>query len=405
MSYAFRDTDIIIIDGADQPSFPTITQLLGGTYYQVSRDLAFNLLATETVNGVQQAPTKDEMTDILVSLGALVNPSGSQLKPFEESVLSSSVRRAFENRTDQFGRVLLHDLIPALAPQNYTHPDEQTIATQYSRIIQEIGVGRYGHLLDQPDRLTQQWFTVFEVRDLFNPGQEQLASIVISLLFRYVERITRQNVIRKRQVLLIIDEAWKAVMKPMMLQLIVSLYRTGRARWISPHLLSQSTEDVRNLVKMTEDASTVGRYESSPVVACASHIFMFAMGEAEAKVAAATFGLNDQQRNALMKLGGESGKYRELAYSCRVSEKMPRTFTKLRSRPLPDELWAITTAPAENEKRASMLATIEREMDASPSARAQMIRDLQENGWPVTDAINPGQLAQYATIRRLAHKT
>ncbi len=403
LANANRDTDIIVIDGADKPSFGTVSELLGGQYLKVSTDLTWNLLGTRIENGMQQPPTADETGDILASLSALVK-KGESFSPLEEAVLTAGLKHAFEHRVDPNGNVRLEHLLPGLEPTRFNNPEEKQIASTFRRIIEETGIGRFGKILNCADRMMHHWFTVFEVSDLFAPGKEQLRSIIVSLLFRYIERLTRDNITRKRKVLVIIDEAWRALLQPIMIQLIIGLYRTGRARWVSAHLLSQSTEDVRNLIKMSADTKEgKDQYKSSPIIACSSHMFLFSMDPGEAQVAGDAFGLNEAQRACLTQLGGKNGEYKELAYVCNVSGNMPRTFTKLRSRPLREELWATSTAPEDNARRAEVRLALERELASERGARNRLINALVAAGWPVNEMTPPGQLLNAGTIHRLSH--
>ena len=398
-----RDTDIVIIDGADRPSFPTLTQLIGGTYYNVAKDLTFNIMGTRIIDGVQQSPDQDELSGMISSFAPLLQRDGEAFEPLEAAVLTKGIKRAFEHRVDTDGMVRLEHLAPAMNPQHYESSEEKEIAGRYKRIIEDTGIGRFGSMLNCPDRLPNHKYVTFEVKELFVPGQEQLCSIVVSLLFRHIDRLTRDNIEKKRRTLVIIDEAWKALLKPTMLQLVISLYRTGRARWVSPHLLSQSTEDVKNLMMLTEKQESKGQYESSPILEASSHVFLFGMDGAGAKVAADTFRLNANQQAQLVNLGGVDGKYREFAYSCKVSENTPRTFTVLRSRPLPATLWATSTEPTQQAERAAMRDEV-RALIANPVARLALTSEMNQQGWGINGQVPENQFIDAATVFQLAKR-
>lgn len=407
LAYANRMTDIVVIDGAEQPSFRPICTLLGGTYIEFNDEFRMNPLATAIGAGGQQMnPTSEEMTHIIITLGAMFRP-GKRPDPLETSVLTSAVRFIFENRLGDGSRVRLADLTRGLAPDRFASDDRQrSIASEFLRVLEETWLGRYGLMMSGTEELPSSWLTVFDVRWLSSNGQEQLQAVVVSLLFRYLERISRANIARtdgtKRQILAIIDEAWKAAKNPAMLAQIVAGYRTGRARHMSMHLLSQSMQDVLDLLQMDENGNVTGKCDSSPILECCSHHFLFKMNEESAVLAKKAFGLTESQTEALSKLGGDRNVYRDFVYLLKTSSSQPKVFTKLRSRILPEEVWATTTSQTDSPKRSEMNNRVLAEM-SRPGARRRIIEELRKAGWEIDDTTNDDMLRQSIVIHRLAH--
>jgi hypothetical protein len=397
--------NVVIIDGADQPGFGTTCQLLGGSYVRTG-EMRVNPLGTRVVDGRQLPPTEDELRDIIVTLSALVGPLGAGLSPLQESVLTGAVRHAFEHRTDPQGRVILEHLVPALEPGRYSDETERSIAVEFRRIITETGLGLYGEKLNGADTHAPAKFTVYEVTDLFKPGSERLAAVVISSLVRSIERLTQEGQASgaRRKTVVIIDEAWKALLNRSMLGQVMRMYRTGRARWMSPHLLSQSLEDVKDLIRLSAEGESTGRYDSSPILASSSHFFLFKLSDEDARMAGETFALTEEQRGLLSRLTGKPGEWKEFVHLCKVADGQPRTFARLRSRLLPAEIWATSTSAVDDMKRTAAQRAIEREIAQDPAAKGRWLQVLQAAGWPVRPDTDPGQFIGCAVLHALTQK-
>lgn len=402
--------DIIIVDGADQPGFHNLVTMLGGLNIRFDDTFRVNPMSTRIVAGVQMNPDKDELDDMLITLGAMLRGT-IPLKPLESAVISSAVRSAFEHRGGDTSRVGLDGFVRGLAAERFDSEQEKNLAIEFSRVIRETFLGRYRENFSGTEELPSNSIINFMVSDLMRPGQEQLRPVMISIIFRYIERQTRikHDQKQRRRTLAIVDEAWKAVKNPAMVGQITALYRTGRARGISPHLLSQNFDDLRDLLALTADdpgAAGPKKYESSPVFTCSSHNFIFSVAESDAKQMKETFGLTNNQTEVLTRLsGGKKGEYRELVHMLKVSDGQGQgqafIFSLLRSRILPEEYWAYTTNDADTNRRNEMQAQLAEDLN-KPETRNRLVAELRIAGWEVSERTSDQILKQCVTVHRLA---
>lgn len=397
-------TDIIIIDGADQPGFRTIVPLLGGRNIMFDDSFRINPLATKFVNGVQSNPGPEEMDGILLTLGAMVRGTRS-LEPIEAAVLTSAVRYAFENREGDPSRVAFANFPRGLRSDRFDSEKEKALADEFRRVITETFLNRYGNIFSGVEDIPYAPVINFEVTKLMEAGQEQLRPVILSILFRYVERLSRENLARpaatRRKLIFIADEAWKALNNRALVGQIVSLYRTGRARNMSPHLLSQSFADMEELRQLSEEETSDGQ-KSSPVLACSSHMFFFNLQQKDAEAVGRAFDLDGDQVKKLTRLGGEPGQYRDFVYLLKTGDGMPHQFRVLRSRILPEERWATSTSADDDGKRVSMMALVDPLLKQKAS-RDRLISDLRRAGWPVEDGATDVVIKQAAMLHYLTN--
>lgn len=387
LAYANRDTNIVVFDGADQPSFRNLCNLLGGRYYDFgTSDITFNPLATTIVDGIQQNPTTEELNSMMVILAAMFRGTSRALDPLESSILTSAIRYAFEQRKDG-ARVILEHLEPGLNPKRFQDEQSKALAAEFSSVLRDTWLTRYAKTLNGADTFSSHWFSVFDVRDLFQAGKEALQPVIVAILFRFLDSLANANrnkpLSQRRRTLVLIDEAWKALMNPLLLEQIIALYRTGRARWVSPHLLSQNVEDVTKLLEMS--AGNKGgegrRYESSPLINQSSHIFLFKMSAQEAIQAEKTFELTERQREKLKSLDGKPGEYRCFIHYHRVADNKPNAFTCLRSRLLPEEIWATSSSAIDEGRRIEVRTRFKELFRNEPEAIGRWQGRLQSSGW------------------------
>ena len=358
-SYANRQTRAIVVDAAvGTPSFKPNCLLLGGVY--VDQRFRFNALQSSTENGRVLIPDQTQMSNMVLTLEAMVRKdANTPLQSPERAVLREGLNYLFNNPPADSVPYLRHlpdALLRAIPKEDETR---RPVAEAYANQIRSTwtvlgGSNNFSGFVDGPDDFEKSWLTVFDLKWALD--KPELLTVIMTLIFRSIDEMSRNNELKKdnerERLLVITDEGWKPLFDPAFAQLYLGLYKAGRSRYISAHLLTQDFNDfltfMRKIDPTNPDVST------SPIITQSSHIISARLDVQEARKLGETLNVPASQWMALTELVKQEGKFSQYGYFCRGASSSDLLFTTLAYVPLPEEVWAFSSQSEDAAVRLSL---------------------------------------------------
>ena len=404
-AHADGKTDVVVLDAAPgTPSYPAICKLLGGSY--VNEKFCQNIFETlRDENGAFLVPNEEESSQIIAVLTTILKDRGEEFSKKKTALLSKALTKLYETRINPTEPVYMSDYVEVLeslsGPKN--SPD-YSIVESFVSVLRADWVsnsnGRYSDYVDGPTNINNSWFTVFDLKHIMD--QPDLSSVIGGLICRYIDGLERENRARapedRRQILLVLDEAWKMLSDPIMSPIVMGWYRAGRARNFSVHVLTQSFNDLFSFLKSTGE----GNVKNSPIVQNSSHFFLFRTKSEDAQLVGETLGLNDIQISQLCNLGGEKGRYMEMVHVADLTRSGERAFNKLRVYPILEEVWGYTTDADDRNKLDLRYKHHMGLMKKNSDYPRILAAELMQQGWPNMMKLSYNDLFIYASIRDMA---
>jgi hypothetical protein len=408
-AHADGKTDVVVLDAAPgTPSYTAICKLLGGSYVKDKfRQNIFETLRDD--HGSFSIPNDEESSQIIAVLTTILKDRGEGFSKEKTSLLSKALSKLYATRIDPREPVYMSNYVDSLESIGGPKGSASFIIVEsFVSVLRGDWTtnsgGRYAEYVDGPTNIDSSWFTVFDLKSVMD--QPDLSSVVGGLICRYIDGLERANRARapkdRRQILLVLDEAWKMLSDPIMSPIVMGWYRAGRARNFSVHVLTQSFNDLFTFLQST---SGDGNVTNSPIVQNSSHFFLFRTKREDAKLVGETLGLNEIQVNQLCNLGGEKGRYMEMIHVADLTKSGQRAFNKLRVYPILEEVWGYTTDADDRNKLAARVEHYETLTKNNSNYPRLLARELMKEGWPNMMKLKSEDLFTYASIRDMAEET
>lgn len=339
--------NVIVIDGAVAAgSYRNNAMILSGagSYIEVGgkSNYCINILETEEINGKMRPPSEDEIQRMAMNIEPMIREERNRpLNNHDRMMLTKAIRMAFDAPTDpEKGKVYLRDVAHSLKNNFGGRGGSQEDRAQRLGITLEDGWchphGTYRAFFDGESSPLPEGLVVFDNNGI--KDDPVLSSVMVAAQFSYIDKVVQNNLKRgekdKKRIHVYIDEAWKALNDPSTVEFIVSMYRAGRARNLSPHLITQKMEDLKKLLMVSDPNS--GKSELDPnsnaILGNCSWFNLFKHDPSDALVSQNVLGLTEKQTDAVRNLGGVPNQYREMIQFVRMTNG--NAFSKLRYRPV-----------------------------------------------------------------------
>ncbi|PRY27816.1 conjugation system TraG family ATPase [Spirosoma oryzae] len=247
-SYVNQGSHAVVVDVGD--SYEGLCQLLGGRYltYKPESPIHFNPFFIES----RRYPDIEKIEAIKALLLSLWKKEEDKLTRIEETAFSLTVRNYFDRlQTDL-------DIVPCF------NTYYEYIRDEFPSVLKEKGIqdhhfdykgfmltmepfykgGEYDYLLNSEENLdlTSVPFVVFELDNIKDhPILFPVVTIIIMDTF-----ITKMRQLKGTRKIILIEEAWKAIMKQGMAEYIKYLYKTVRKHFGEAWIVTQEVDDIIN---------------------------------------------------------------------------------------------------------------------------------------------------------------
>ena len=245
-SYHTNGAHIVVVDVGD--SYEGICQMLDGKYLTYTREkpISFNPFFLEG-RAKPDIEKKETIKALLLSMWKKEDEKTTRL---EETALSYAVNGYFthleENESvfpcfNTFFDYLRTDFIDLLKVEKITalHFDYDGFIIVMAPFYKE---GEYDYLLNSKTNLdlTNDPFVVFEL-DNIKDNKILFPVVTIIIMDTFITKMRTLKGVRK---IILIEEAWKAIMKPEMAEFIKYLYKTVRKHFGEAWIVTQEVNDI-----------------------------------------------------------------------------------------------------------------------------------------------------------------
>ncbi len=246
-SYYIQGSHVLIVDVGD--SYEGLCQMLGGKYltFTAEKPITFNPFYIMG-RGMPDIEKYETIKALLISLWKKEDETITRL---EETALSLAVRGYFD-----YINVVDRDVFPCFNSfyKFLEGPFKESIDAKkinerqfdYDSFMIVMAPfyegGEYDYLLNSRDNLdlTNDRFIVFELDNIKdNPILFPVVTIIIMDTF-----ITKMRTLKGVRKIMLIEEAWKAIMKDKMAEYIKYLYKTVRKHFGEAWIVTQEVDDI-----------------------------------------------------------------------------------------------------------------------------------------------------------------
>jgi hypothetical protein len=403
--------NVIVIDGAvANGSYRNNALVLAGEacYIETQKTRndthCINVLETEEISGHMRPPSNEELQRMTKNIEPMLRENSEKPLPNSDRVLlTNAIRMAFESPRNEKGHVYLRDVAASLKTNfGGREASQKQRASLLGQSLEDSWCypnGTYKQYFDGPSSPIPEGLVIFD-----NAGIKDdplLRGVLVAAQFAHIDRVVTRNIQRhsseQKRIHVYIDEAWKALRDPVTSEFITGLYRAGRARNISPHLITQKMADLRELLKFSDPVhgGTSLNMESNEILGNCSWFNLFKHDPADALVTQEVLKLSERQTEALQSLGGISGEYREMIQYAIMQNG--RFFSKLRYRPTPLEFPLFTSDSSELATMNSITTKLSIELgwdkpENAAKSRTETIARLDAAGFKQMNAYSNAQL-------------
>lgn len=247
-SYFNQGAHVVIVDVGD--SYEGLCQMLGGKYltYKPEKPIAFNPFFIEG----RRDPDIEKLEAIKALLLSLWKKEQEFLSRLEETAVSLCVTGYFDylkqNEAifpcfNSFFEYVLTGFKGAIEGKNITdkHFDYEAFKLTMEPFYQG---GEYDYLLNSRDNLDliSERLVVFEL-DNIKDNKILFPIVTIIIMDTFITKMRQLKGVRK---IILIEEAWKAIMKQEMAEYIKYLYKTVRKYFGEAWIVTQEVDDIIN---------------------------------------------------------------------------------------------------------------------------------------------------------------
>jgi len=327
---------VFIIDKGG--SYRKLCSLLGGSYIDLSGDVAFNPL--------EGRDSWKERTGIIsLMLQTMIGEVSREEKVIIERLVSE-VYQSF-NREGIDREPALSDAYRILRSQRLYDPDTEDLERAQRQVLLHLakwtrvgskGSRFYSKMLDNPKTTVSVETSDFIVFDL--QGVEQYPD-VMQVIFLYLTDIVQRRIDseRSRQKILVFDEAWALLAGEDSANFMAELYRTMRKFNCAVWAITQDISDIENSPVAGAIMTNTYRY-----------IVLRQINERAVQAIERILNLNETEKQVVSLLDQKKGYYSEI-----FLKQMGIGASKAVIMPSPMEYWMATTDPNDNREMTEML--------------------------------------------------
>jgi len=327
---------VFIIDKGG--SYRKLCSLLGGSYIDLSGDVAFNPL--------EGRDSWKERTGIIsLMLQTMIGEVSREEKVIIERLVSEVYQSFDREGIDR--EPALSDAYRILRSQRLYDPDTEDLERAQRQVLLHLakwtrvgskGSSFYSKMLDNPKTTVSVENSDFIVFDL--QGVEQYPD-VMQVIFLYLTDIVQRRIVneRSRQKILVFDEAWALLAGEDSANFMAELYRTMRKFNCAVWAITQDISDIENSPVAGAIMTNTYRY-----------IVLRQINERAVQAIERILNLNETEKQVVSLLDQKKGYYSEI-----FLKQMGIGASKAVVMPSPMEYWMATTDPNDNREMAEML--------------------------------------------------
>jgi len=327
---------VFIIDKGG--SYRKLCSLLGGSYIDLSGDVAFNPL--------EGRDSWKERTGIIsLMLQTMIGEVSREEKVIIERLVAEVYQSFDREGIDR--EPALSDAYRILRSQRLYDPDTEDLERAQRQVLLHLakwtrvgskGSSFYSKMLDNPKTTVSVENSDFIVFDL--QGVEQYPD-VMQVIFLYLTDIVQRRIVneRSRQKILVFDEAWALLAGEDSANFMAELYRTMRKFNCAVWAITQDISDIENSPVAGAIMTNTYRY-----------IVLRQINERAVQAIERILNLNETEKQVVSLLDQKKGYYSEI-----FLKQMGIGASKAVVMPSPMEYWMATTDPNDNREMAEML--------------------------------------------------
>jgi hypothetical protein len=329
---------VFIIDKGG--SYRKLCNLLGGSYIDLSGDVAFNPLEG-------RSSWKERVGIISLMLQTMIGEDGVGRE--EKVIIERLVTEVYQS-FDREGidrEPTLSDAYRILRSQRLYDPDTEDLERAQRQVLLHLakwtrvgskGSSFYSKMLDNPSTTVSVEDSDFIVFDL--QGVEQYPD-VMQVIFLYLTDIVQRRIVneRSRQKILVFDEAWALLAGEDSANFMAELYRTMRKFNCAVWAITQDISDIENSPVAGAIMTNTYRY-----------IVLRQINERAVQAIERILNLNETEKQVVSLLDQKKGYYSEI-----FLKQMGIGASKAVIIPSPMEYWMATTDPNDNREMTEML--------------------------------------------------
>jgi len=327
---------VFIIDKGG--SYRKLCSLLGGSYIDLSGDVAFNPL--------EGRDSWKERTGIIsLMLQTMIGEVSREEKVIIERLVAEVYQSFDREGIDR--EPALSDAYRILRSQRLYDPDTEDLERAQRQVLLHLakwtrvgskGSSFYSKMLDNPKTTVSVENSDFIVFDL--QGVEQYPD-VMQVIFLYLTDIVQRRIVneRSRQKILVFDEAWALLAGEDSANFMAELYRTMRKFNCAVWAITQDISDIENSPVAGAIMTNTYRY-----------IVLRQINERAVQAIERILNLNETEKQVVSLLDQKKGYYSEI-----FLKQMGIGASKAVVMPSPMEYWMATTDPNDNREMTEML--------------------------------------------------
>lgn len=327
---------VFIIDKGG--SYRKLCSLLGGSYIDLSGDVAFNPLEGRD-------SWKERAGIISLMLQTMIGEVSREEKVIIERLVSEVYQSFDREGIDR--EPALSDAYRILRSQRLYDPDTEDLERAQRQVLLHLakwtrvgskGSSFYSKMLDNPKTTVSVENSDFIVFDL--QGVEQYPD-VMQVIFLYLTDIVQRRIVseRSRQKILVFDEAWALLAGEDSANFMAELYRTMRKFNCAVWAITQDISDIENSPVAGAIMTNTYRY-----------IVLRQINERAVQAIERILNLNETEKQVVSLLDQKKGYYSEI-----FLKQMGIGASKAVVMPSPMEYWMATTDPNDNREMTEML--------------------------------------------------
>lgn len=327
---------VFIIDKGG--SYRKLCSLLGGSYIDLSGDVAFNPLEGRD-------SWKERAGIISLMLQTMIGEVSREEKVIIERLVSEVYQSFDREGIDR--EPALSDAYRILRSQRLYDPDTEDLERAQRQVLLHLakwtrvgskGSSFYSKMLDNPKTTVSVENSDFIVFDL--QGVEQYPD-VMQVIFLYLTDIVQRRIVneRSRQKILVFDEAWALLAGEDSANFMAELYRTMRKFNCAVWAITQDISDIENSPVAGAIMTNTYRY-----------IVLRQINERAVQALERILNLNETEKQVVSLLDQKKGYYSEI-----FLKQMGIGTSKAVIMPSPMEYWMATTDPNDNREMTEML--------------------------------------------------